>query len=141
MLAGALAAVGWRRAGQTDADLPEQENPAEMRPALLFGLIYALVVLAVAAARTYAGSSGLFLVAGVSGLVNMDAITLSTARLVEEGTLDGLAAFRMIMTGAIANLLFKAVIVGMMGTRQLLKEVLPPFAVIAAVGVLLIAAG
>jgi uncharacterized membrane protein (DUF4010 family) len=43
--------------------MPEQENPAELKSALIFGAIYAVVIFAVAAAKEYFGTGGLYVVA------------------------------------------------------------------------------
>lgn len=66
-------------------DLPEQDNPTELRAALIFGLLYGVIIFAVAAARDVFGDLGLYAVAAMSGLTEVDAITLSTANLVEAG--------------------------------------------------------
>lgn len=63
------------------AELPAQENPAQLKTALLFALIYAVIKLAVAAAKEHFGTAGLYAVGVISGLTDMDAITLSPARL------------------------------------------------------------
>ncbi len=67
--------------------MPIQENPTELKAALWFGLLFAIVLLAVAAAKERLGQGGLYFVAGLSGLTDMDAISLSTAQLVNSGTL------------------------------------------------------
>jgi uncharacterized membrane protein (DUF4010 family) len=86
-LALVLAAAAWFLSRQGEADPPEQANPAELKSALVFGLVYAGVLLAVAFARDRFGTAGLYTVAALSGLTDMDAITLSTSRLVEGGRL------------------------------------------------------
>ena len=65
----------------------------------MFGLLYALVLLGVAVARHHFGQAGLFTVAAISGLTDMDAITLSTANLVNSNHLDPGTAWRVILTG------------------------------------------
>jgi uncharacterized membrane protein (DUF4010 family) len=94
-----------RRTNETN--IPEPRNPAELKTALFFGLLYAAVILAIGAAREYLDPSALYGVAVVSGLTDMDAITLSTARLVEQGRLDAGTGWRLILTASLANLVFK----------------------------------
>ena len=48
--------------------MPEQGNPTELKSAVLFGLLYALVLFGVAATREHFQQSGLFVVAVLSGL-------------------------------------------------------------------------
>jgi uncharacterized membrane protein (DUF4010 family) len=62
-------------------EMPEQANPAELKSALIFGALYAVIIFAVAAAKDYFGTGGLYVVAMLSGLTDLDAITLSTGRL------------------------------------------------------------
>lgn len=112
-------------------------NPAELRSALLFGALYAAVLLAVAWARDRSGSSGLYAVALLSGLTDMDAITLSSARLVEGGTLVAGQAWRAIVLASIANLGFKTGIVALWG-RRLLPRILPWWLATAAAGIALV---
>jgi uncharacterized membrane protein (DUF4010 family) len=103
--------------------LPEQHNPAEFKPALIFALIYAVIKLAVAAANDHLGHSGLYLVGLVSGLADMDAITLSTARLVDSQKLDPNTGWRVILIATMSNLAFKAGIVGILGGWKVFTHV------------------
>jgi uncharacterized membrane protein (DUF4010 family) len=92
-----------------------------MKSALMFALMYAVVLLAIAFARRHLGSEGLYIVAIVSGLTDMDAITLSTAQLVEAGNLASTTGWRLILVASLANLVFKAGIVAVVGESQLLR--------------------
>lgn len=123
--------------GQT-VELPAQENPAELKGALFFGVLYAAVTLGVAAARETLGTTALYGVAVLSGLHDMDAITLSTAKLVNEGRLEAAAGWRLILAAMLSNLGAKLVIVGMLGHRRLLGWATLLFALVAAgaIGVL-----
>ncbi|MCI0660697.1 MAG: DUF4010 domain-containing protein [Acidobacteria bacterium] len=83
MLAMAISAFVmwfWGR-GQAEA-MPPQENPTELKSALLFSLLYAVLLLAIEFAKERYGGRGLYFVAGLSGLSDVDAITLSTSRMV-----------------------------------------------------------
>lgn len=112
--------------------LPAQGNPAELRAALVFGALYAVVLLAVAIVREYFGSAGLYVVAVLSGLTDMDAITLSTARLVERGKLAADTGWRVILLAALANLLFKGAVVVALGSRALTLRIVLLFTAAAA---------
>jgi uncharacterized membrane protein (DUF4010 family) len=117
--------LAWSR-GDADAetDLPEQHNPSELRTALLFGALYGIVILAVEWARVRLGSGGLYSVAILSGLIDMNAITLSTAQLVSRGTLPAGTGWRLILLASLSNLIFKSVVIGLMGSRALLRSIL-----------------
>jgi uncharacterized membrane protein (DUF4010 family) len=114
--------------------MPEQKNPAELKPALAFGGLYAAVVLAIAAAREHLGDAGLYAVAVVSGLHDMDAITLSTSRLVEQGRVDADTGWRLILLASLSNLVVKGGIAALLGHRRLLPWVALLFGAAAAGG-------
>lgn len=59
------------------------KNPFDIFEVLRFGALLAIVMLAVALARTQPGDSSVLAVAAVSGLADVDAITLSVARFGE----------------------------------------------------------
>lgn len=120
--------------------MPMQENPTQLKPALVFGLAYAAVLFALAAAKYQFGNQGLYLVAGLSGLTEMDAITLSTARLslVDAGVLaDG---WRLIVVAAMANMVSKACLAGLLGGWRLAVRMALLFGVPLAGGAAMLAA-
>ena len=82
-----------------------------------------LVLVAVAAAKEYFGDQGLYIVAAVSGLTDMDAITLSTARMIEAERVGIDTGWRMMMLGAMSNILFKAGAVAILGDRRLFSRI------------------
>ncbi|MDX2116866.1 MAG: DUF4010 domain-containing protein [Planctomycetota bacterium] len=119
--------------------LPEQENPAELKSALFFAGMYALALLASAAAKNSAGPNAHYAVAALSGLANMDAITLSTARMVATNQMLPGEAWHAILIAAMANMGFKAIAVAFIGGRAMLGRASTLFAlkIAAGVGVLL----
>jgi uncharacterized membrane protein (DUF4010 family) len=123
--------------GDHRAVMAEHGNPADLRTALIFGSIYAVVVFAVAWTNAEFGDRGLYLVALVSGLTDMDAITLSTSQLVGQDRLDTHTAWRMILVASLANLVFKGALVAILGSRELLRLVAGAFGVMILAGVAL----
>ncbi len=124
VLSLAVAACLWRRSRRESESMPLQGNPTELKSALWFGLLYGGVLLGVAAGKEYLPESGLYGVAILSGLTDMDAITLSTSRLVEVGRLNQDIAWRVILTASLANLVFKTGLVACLGHRRLLTQML-----------------
>jgi uncharacterized membrane protein (DUF4010 family) len=122
-VAAGVALAAWWRDRDGSAEPPEPENPAELKTALVFGAVYAAVLLAVAFARHRFGTAGLYTVAGLSGLTDMDAITLSTARLVSAAKLDPATGWRTILLASMSNLVFKTGVVAVLGSRALLVRV------------------
>jgi uncharacterized membrane protein (DUF4010 family) len=105
-----------------------------MKPAILFGLLYVIILMAVAATKDHFGSSGLYVVAVISGLSDMDAITLSTAELMNKDSLDLTTGWRVILIAALANLVFKAGIVAVAGGKAILLRIAPVFGLTLAAG-------
>jgi uncharacterized membrane protein (DUF4010 family) len=136
LIASSLALWLWHRSVQDE--MPAQENPSELKSALLFGLAYAVVLLVAAAVKERFGNRGLYLVASVSGLTDVDAITLSTARLVHEGRLSASEGWRVIVVAAMSNLVFKGGIVAFWGHRRLFLQIASFFGLVFAAGLLLL---
>jgi uncharacterized membrane protein (DUF4010 family) len=133
-VAAGLAALAWLIDRRATEEPPAPGNPAELRSALFFGAIYAAVLLAVAFARDRFGTAGLYTVAAISGLTDVDALTLSTARLVDGGRLAAGDGWRAILLAILSNLVFKAGIVAVLGSRRMLARVAALFAAVLAGG-------
>ena len=123
---------------EKEDQMPEQENPAHLKTALIFGGIYGAVILATAAAKDYLGSSGLYIVAIISGLTDVDAITLSTSRLMDTGNLSPTSGWRIILVAALSNVAFKATLVGFLGNRTLLARIAFLFGIVLLGGLLVL---
>ena len=123
----------WR--GQSDA-MPAQENPSELKSALIFGALYAGILFAVAFVKETFGDRGLYFVAGLSGLTDVDAITLSTSQLVNLNRLDASYGWRLIVVATMSNLVFKAGTVVALGHRALALRVCACFGAVLLVGIL-----
>ncbi len=85
-LAGLGFSNAWRTPG-VGSPMPDIKNPTELRTALTFAAVYAIVLLLAAWLSDIAGIAGLYAVALVSGLTDVDAITLSSLRLFNMGNL------------------------------------------------------
>jgi uncharacterized membrane protein (DUF4010 family) len=112
--------------------VPEASNPAELHAALGFGLMYVVVLLCSAWMKDVAGSQGLYAVAFVSGLTDVDAITISSLRLNNLSQLSESQTVTTIAIAIVANLVFKLGLVASVGGWKLAKLVSPGFAAIAA---------
>lgn len=138
LVAAALSMAVWGITARDGAWLPEQDNPTELKSALWFGGMFAIVLVAAAAGHHYFDDRGMYAVAALSGLTGMDAINLSTAGLVEAGRLPAEVGWRAVVVATIANLIVKIGIVAFLGSRRLLVTVTLMFAVvIGASGIIL----
>jgi uncharacterized membrane protein (DUF4010 family) len=135
-LAGlAVAALVWRKSGTETELVTETKNPAELTGAVAFGLLYGVVLLAVSAGMHYFGSEGVYVVSLISGLTDVDAITLSNARLAGTGVIEPLQARNAIVIAILANLAFKLAAVRIIGTARLARWTALGFAAIALAGI------
>jgi uncharacterized membrane protein (DUF4010 family) len=120
------------------AKIPVAGDPAELPAAVVFGMLYALVLIAVAVAQEHFGNRGLYTVAALSGLTDMDAITLSTAQLMESQHVGVDTGWRMMLVGALSNIAFKTGVIAWLGPKGLLLRVAGLFAIAAGAGGLLL---
>ncbi|MGH8594276.1 MAG: MgtC/SapB family protein [Gammaproteobacteria bacterium] len=120
--------------------MPKQENPAELKSALFFGAIYALIVFATAAVKERFGGQALYVIAVVSGVVDVDAITLSTAQLAAAQRVDTTTTWQVILIASLVNLVFKAGVALMLGSAKLFLRVALAFGLAIAGGVLILLA-
>ncbi len=111
----------------SDAPLPESSNPCELKVALIFAVMYSGVLFMLAAARFYLGNRGIYAAAALSGLTDMDAIAVSIARIAHDGQIDARVAVRAVIAASMANMVFKAVLAGILGSRALLWRLLIGF--------------
>jgi len=138
LLFGLIAVLYHRRKMRdtTDLKIPETSNPAELHSALSFGALYVVVLLVAAWMKDVAGSQGLYMVALISGLTDVDAITLSSLRLYNLGQLSEHQTVTAIAIAFVSNLAFKFGMVIFIGGRELAKRIASSFAAIAC-GILL----
>jgi uncharacterized membrane protein (DUF4010 family) len=118
-------------------EIPQQANPAELKSALIFGVVYAVVIFAIAAAKDYFGTGGLYVVAVLSGLTDLDAITLSTGRLAAANRIDIATGWRLILLAALANLVFKGGTVAVLGPPALTWRIVVLFGITVIGGLLI----
>jgi uncharacterized membrane protein (DUF4010 family) len=121
-----------------DPEALDRRPPSDLRAAVTFGALYAAVLLAVALTRTHLGEEALFAVAAVSGLTDVDAITLSSAQMVQNGGIEATTGWRLILVGTLSNLVFKGGVVVALGDRRLRSRILAAFGVSFAAGVALL---
>jgi uncharacterized membrane protein (DUF4010 family) len=129
-----LTILLYRRRSAEMVHLDPPANPAGLKSAVFFGILYVVVLFAVAAAHQYLGNAGLYGIAVISGLTDVDAITLSTADLVKSGSIGASTGWRVILLAVLANLVFKGGIVAVTGGRALLLRILPVYGAALASG-------
>ena len=139
---GCMAAAGYLMAivlfrkdaeKDTSAEPVALRNPFELKRAIEFGLLYAVVLFVAKAAQVYVGSTGLYASAILAGLTDVDAITLSLVDLHRSG-MEGSVAVTGITLAAITNTLVKSGIAAVVGGRALGRRVGASFLAVLASG-------
>ncbi len=137
-----MSLYGWKILNEAgELPMPEVKNPTELKTAVSFGALYAVVLLAAAWLQDIAGNSGLYIVALVSGLTDADASVLSTLRMFNLERVLGADAVIAVTLALVANLVFKIGLVVSIGGRTLARHALPGLLAIGAgmgVGLLLV---
>jgi uncharacterized membrane protein (DUF4010 family) len=113
------AAAAYFSLGAEQEEPPAPANPAELKTALIFAAVYALVLFSVAAVKDHFGGTALYGVAIISGLTDMDAITLSVSRMVTDGRIESVSGWRLILVASLSNIIFKGVVAGLLGGYRL----------------------
>jgi uncharacterized membrane protein (DUF4010 family) len=136
-----MARKGHRKLVKTgDSEKLTSRNPFELKVALQFGLLLAVIMVAARAMQEWLGDAGIFLLAAVSGLGDVDAITLSVASMTVRGELDAHIAGMAVVLASAANTLIKPALTLALGTARMAIYVAGPLILallIAAAGVYL----
>jgi len=129
----------WRTASDQTVESSELKNPFRLRPALVFGAIFAAVLLVSEYANTWLGTSGLYATAFFSGLADVDAMTITLSKLAADGAISTRVATTGIVIAAIANTFVKAVLAWLLGTHRLGRLVSIVLSVVVVSGLVLLA--
>jgi uncharacterized membrane protein (DUF4010 family) len=85
-------------------------NPLNLGAAIRFALLLTVIMVASRAASAWAGASGLFIVAGISGLVDAAPISLSVATMSTQHLVAPIVAVGAILIATVANTVLKVLI-------------------------------
>lgn len=110
-------------------------RPIDLGSAIRFGLLFVVILLVSRTAQLYLGDVGIYLSSLISGLADVDAITLSMSELSRGGTLSLETAGNAVVVAAMANTIAKGGIVLVGGSKEMRKATLPGVGLILLVGV------
>lgn len=136
-IVGAVAAVFlWRgrKAAEPTETALELGNPMEIRPALFFAALLAVISLAAGFGADEFGHAGLVVVALISGLADVDALTLIAGRQAASGDVAADAAALAVMAAVASNIVVKAGMSWTIGGVRVGTPVALTFAAIIAAG-------
>ncbi len=107
----------WNRSGRavTREETVALANPFELSAALKFALVFAVVLVGSKAATHLFGSAGTYAAGLLAGLTDVDAITLSVAKLAGDGGVAPEVAATTIFLGTASNTITKGVMGAVVG--------------------------
>ena len=100
----------------------EFKNPFDLKEALIMGLVFGVTLALIELSNRYVGNMGVYAIALVSGIADVDAIILSLSSLAKNG-LDPAAAQYGILIAIISNSFAKAALVLVLGKAALFRLV------------------
>jgi uncharacterized membrane protein (DUF4010 family) len=116
----------------TEAGEVQLRNPFSLTSAIKFAALFAAVLLIVKIVQLQAPPSGMYLVAGLAGMTDVDAITLSMAQYAHNNSPQ--IAAHAITIAALSNTVVKAGMVVVLGGARLRKPILVATAAIVGTG-------
>ena len=114
----------------------ELKSPFEIKPALQFGVVFIIVIMGVVLGKKYFGESGVYAASMLSGIIDVDAIVLSTLESIKLGELQFDVAKNAIAIAVFTNTFVKIGYVALLGTRELLKIITGSIIFVLIVGVI-----
>ncbi|CAM3791082.1 MgtC/SapB family protein [Roseateles saccharophilus] len=133
----AAAAWHWRRHASEEAPdgaASTEGSLFDLRSALAFGALLAAVAVFTRAANDALGAAGLYGLAALSGLADVDAIVISLMRMNADGELAASATALAAVIAAASNLVMKAGIAWTLGSRAIGIRVAASFGIVALTG-------
>lgn len=124
-----------------DRKLPEEaqkhfqsmKSPFRLSPALQFGLFFALILFLVKFSESVIGDKGLYMTSVLSGVLDVDAITVSVSTLAKS-EMAKLSATYAIIIATMVNTVAKGMIVLFLGNRKVAVKILAVFALMLVAG-------
>lgn len=110
------------------------ENPINLKDALVFATIYVFILLIVGFAGDELGPGGIYFASGISGLSNVDAVTISMANYTGDSILLKTGTIAILMA-AFANTLVKYILCMIFGNQLIRKYATLSFGPLFILGV------
>ncbi|MFM2657957.1 MgtC/SapB family protein [Vibrio owensii] len=116
----------WRRSEVEKIEQSnKQTNPLALQSALFFGVVLAIIMLLYHALSDWFGSAGILVLSAVSGITDVDAISLTLGRQSTQSLAIEVAVLGIFIAASV-NTIVKMGMVLMIGARQLWAKVVPP---------------
>lgn len=130
----AAAALMWRRQQAGAQSIQPQTRLFDLPTAIGFGLVLGIVAVLARAAHEALGVGGIYTVAFLSGLADVDAMVISSAQMLAQDEVTATVATVAILLATVANMLAKATMAWSIGGRALGRWVAGGYLAVAVVG-------
>lgn len=100
-------------------------NPLDLKSALLLGALLTVILLMASILQQWLGNAGIYVLATVSGITDVDAITLSLTRMSQTGLESTTVIIGIIIASSVNNLMKASMAVSIGGRAMLLRVALP----------------
>ncbi|HTN33506.1 MAG TPA: MgtC/SapB family protein [Marinobacter sp.] len=114
------AIIIWRRNSETNqvSQPTLNQNPLDLKSAVVFGGLLTIILLLGDFLKNWLGDTGIYVLAATSGIADVDAITLSLARMSNSGLAMDVAVLGIVIAATINNLV-KSGMAWVIGNRQI----------------------
>ncbi len=139
----AFAIPWWRERSselETDEEAVDLTNPLNLSTAIKFGLLFAVVLTATKGADRVFGTAGVYAASIVTGIADVDAITLGVTELAATGSIEPQVASLAIILAALTNTITKAALALTLGSKELRSTIIRTFGPMILVGIISTAA-
>ncbi len=100
-------------------------NPLDLKSALLLGALLTVILLMASVLQQWLGNAGIYVLATVSGITDVDAITLSLARMSQSGLESTTVIIGIIIASSVNNLMKAGMAFSIGGRAMLMRVALP----------------
>ncbi|HPV41679.1 MAG TPA: MgtC/SapB family protein [Spirochaetota bacterium] len=125
----------WKKSSEKKVSDVELKNPFNLMPAVKFGIIFALIIFIARIMEVLAGDGGVYVVSFLSGLADVDPITLTMSQISRDDPTKVNQATVAITIAAFSNTIMKAVLASILGSKKFRKTVLAGFSTIICAGI------
>lgn len=118
-LGGIVVLLRHARGGDAPIEL---KNPLQLKTALLFGVLLSLLFVASEGLQQWLGEPGLYAMAAIAGIADVDAVAITFAESAARGSVAPEAAQRAIALAILVNTAAKAVLAAVLGGGPMLRS-------------------
>jgi len=112
------------------------KSPFSIIPALKFAIFFLIIIFISKLFTIIFGERGIYIISFLSGIADVDAITISLSKLALSGSISNSSAQIGILIAAFSNTIFKGGIAYYLGSKKFFKGILIVFSIILISGIL-----